>query len=162
MKKNILIGTLIFGLSVIAGAAFAQGEYFVQSVKAKVMTTPSFKGSVLAEVAKGHKFASLGKEGSWIKVKHDSKEGYVSALLLGTREPMGRVGLIKGEDSEIKQGVRRRASTYTSAAAARGLTHEDRQRASVVEEVDYKALETIEAIAFSQEDISRFAEGGKL
>ncbi len=161
MKKSILIGALIFGLSV-AGAAFAQSEYFVQSVKAKVMTTPSFKGAVLAEVAKGHKFSSLGKEGSWIKVKHDSKEGYVSALLLSTREPMGKVGLIKGDDTDIKQGVRRRASTYTSAAAARGLTHEDRQRASAVEEVDYKALETIEAMALSQEEITKFSEGGRL
>ena len=38
-----------------------QTEYYVQSVKAKVMSGPSFKSGVIAEVAKGYKLACIGQ-----------------------------------------------------------------------------------------------------
>lgn len=141
---------------------YAQTVYYVQSVKAKVMAGANFKSPVVGEAAKGHKFVSLGKEGSWVKVKLEDKEGYVSTLLLSTHEPLEKVSVIRGEEGEIKQGVRRRASSYTSAAAARGLTSDDRKRLSREEEIDYKALDKVESFTVNPAEVSKFIEGGIL
>lgn len=143
----------------VSGGALAQDVYYVQSLKAKVMSGPSFKSKMLGEASRGVKFSAMGKEGSWIKVMYYSKEGYVSSMLLSTHPPLGRQSLIKGEETDIKMSVRRRASTYTSAAAARGLTADDRRRLSRNEKVDYEALEKIEAFVVSDDDVRRFGEG---
>ncbi len=158
MKKSII---LIVSLVVLlfAGSAFGGDTYYVQSLKAKIMSAPSFKAEVLGDAVKGTKFISSGREGSWIKVVYKGKHGYISSMLLSPHAPMERVSLIRGEEADIKQSVRRRASTYTSAAAARGLAADDRRRLSREEKVDYGALEKIETFTLSDEDIARFKEG---
>lgn len=140
---------------------FAQETYYVQSLKARVMTTPSFKGKPLTELGKGFKLVVLGKEGTWMKVKFGSSQGYLPALLLSPKPPLEKQGLIKGEEDVLQHGVRRRASTYTSAAAARGLTQDDRRRLSRNEKVDYESLEKIESVTVSPEEITRFMEENK-
>lgn len=163
MKKTLVLSFLAGFTVLYATTLFAQTTYYVQSVKAKVMSASSFKAPVLAEVVKGTKLLSLGKVGSWVKVKlENSTEGYVSALLLSTHAPFEKTGVIKGEEADINQGVRRRASSYTSAAAARGLTADDRRRLSKEEKIDYESLEKMEAFKVSPEEVSRFMEGGKI
>ncbi len=161
MKKMHWLAVLFVVSMFCSMSLYAQTAYYVQSVKAKVMSGPAFKSPVVGEVAKGHKFVSSGREGGWIKVNHGGKDGYVSSLLLSTRPPLEKTVLIKGEDAEIKQGVRRRASSYTSAAAARGLAADDRRRLSKEEKVDYESLEKVEAFQLSADDINRFMEGNK-
>ena len=156
--KWILVAGMIL---LFAAPLFAQEANYVQSVKAKVMSGSSFKSQVLGEVSKGYKFETAGRAGSWIKVKFNSKDGYVSSLLLSSHPPMEKTGLIKGEGADINQGVRRRASSSTSAAAARGLTADDRIRSSREEEVDYKALEKVEAYSVNPDEISKFMAGGR-
>jgi len=161
MRQKILF---VFMMTVITlSAALAQGEsaVYVQSAKAKVMSAPSFKANVLGETSRGSKLSSLGRTGSWVKVSYGSKEGYISALLVSSSPPMAKQGLINDKDSEISNGVRRRASTFTSAAAARGLTHEDRKRSSTEEEVDYRAVTKMESLTMSADEVTKFAEGGR-
>lgn len=161
MKRTVML-VVMFVVSVFFSTAlYAQTVYYVQSVKAKVMTGPAFKSPVAGEVARGHKFVFSGRQGGWVKVKYKDKEGYVSSLLLSTHPPLEKTVLIKGDDAEIKQGVRRRASSYTSAAAARGLAADDRRRLSSEGTVDYSALEKVEAFTVSSEEVMKFSEGGK-
>jgi len=161
MKRilSLLIVAVVAGLS--ATPLFAQEMYYVQSVKARIMSTASFKSTVIGEVAKGTMMESFGKAGSWVKVKYQAKEGFVYALLLSPRPPLEKIGLIKSDSADINQGVRRRASTYTSAAAARGLTSDERKRSNREEEVDYRALEKMEAFTLRSDEIAKFQEGGK-
>ena len=162
MKKIIVLLVLVVAVLVFSTPLYAQTVYYVQSVKAKVMSGPSFKSAVIAEVSKGIKLAASGREGSWVKVRLNNKDGYVSALLVSTHPPMEKTAVIKGEDAEIKQGVRRRASSYTSAAAARGLAQDDRRRLSKEEKVDYESLEKVEAFKLGADDVNRFMEGKQL
>jgi uncharacterized protein YgiM (DUF1202 family) len=162
MRKIATLSITLISVMLFAAAVFAQGDYFVQSAKARVLSAASFKSSLLGEVGKGYKFASLAKQGSWVKVKYKGKVGYVPALLLSTHPPFEKVGLIKADESDIKQGVRRRASSYTSAAAARGLAQDDRRRLSKEEKVDYESLDKVESFKVTPEELSRFMEGGKL
>jgi uncharacterized protein YgiM (DUF1202 family) len=143
------------------GAAYALDAYYVQSVKARILSAPSFKASTLGEASKGTKLTAIGKEGSWIKVSFYGKQGYVSSILVSPYPPMARQGLIKADGSELQQGVRRRASTYTSAAAARGLAQDDRRRLGGEEKSDYTGLEKMEAITPSDAEVFRFMEAGK-
>ncbi len=162
MKKRLMsLAACTVGV-LYATVLYAQTEYYVQSVKAKVMSGTSFKSTVLGEVGKGFKFASSDKQGNWVRVRYKDRDGYISSLVLSTHPPLSRTGIIKAEDSEIKQGVRRRASSFTSAAAARGLAQDDRRRLGKEEKADYDALDKIESFKLSPADISRFMEGNKL
>jgi uncharacterized protein YgiM (DUF1202 family) len=161
IKMILILVTVVAGV-LLTTMLYAQTEYYVQSVKAKVMSGPSFKSGIISEVSRGHKLSSSGREGSWVKVRISDKDGYVSSLLVSTHPPFEKTGVIKGEDTEIKQGVRRRASSYTSAAAARGLTQDDRRRLSKEEKIDYESLEKVEALTLSAEEVSRFMEGNEL
>ncbi len=162
MKKYMYLLSLLI-VMFLATTAIGGETYYVQSLKAKIMAGPSFKSNVLGEAVKGSKFVSSGKEGSWIKVSFGkNKEGYISSMLLSPHPPIERISLIKGEESDIKQSVRRRASTYTSAAAARGLAADDRRRLSKDEKVDYGALEKVEEFKLSADDVARFREGKNL
>jgi len=161
MKKLFTLLATVVVAVFFSTVSYAQAVYYVQSAKAKVMYGTSFKSGVIAEVSKGYKLTSSGREGSWIKVRFNDKDGYVSALLVAAHPPLEKIGVIKGEDAEIKQGVRRRASSYTSAAAARGLAQDDRRRLSKEEKVDYESLEKMEAFKVSSEEINRFMEGNK-
>lgn len=150
-----------FLLSVFLAAADAQQVYYVQSAKARVMSSASFKANLIAEVGRGYKLTGLGKERNWTRVKYGSQEGFVPSLLLSANPPLQKQSIIKGEDSALQQNVRRRASTYTSAAAARGLTADDRRRLSKEEKVDYESLEQVEAVMVTEAEIQKFIGGGR-
>ena len=162
MRKRLLVSALFVAGVFISTAIFAQSEYYVQSIKAKVMSGPSFKSTLIAEVPRGQKLISSGKQGSWIKVRYADRDGYMSSLLVSTHPPIEKVRIITGEETEITKGVRRRASSYTSAAASRGLAQDDRRRLSTEEEVDYRSLEKMESFNLSPDEITRFMEGKKL
>jgi hypothetical protein len=162
MQKSIWWSLPVILLLLLSGVVqAAQDTYYVQSVKARILSEPSFKAKVIGESTKGTKLLSSGREGSWIKVVLYQKEGYVSALLLSKTPPLEKQRLIKGEGADIKQSVRRRASTYTSAAAARGLAQDDRRRLSTEEKSDYLGLEKMESFSVSSEEVARFMEGNK-
>jgi len=161
LKKTLFIPAFLIFLS--CSFAFAAPEiYYVQSLKAKIMWEPSFKAAVMREEPKGQALTGLGREGNWIKVKIDFETGYIHSLVVSKQPPMKRVALINAEDQDIRQSVRRRASTYSSAAAARGLTQEGRKRLSKEEKADYLSLEKMESITVSKEAVDKFLDGGSL
>ncbi len=162
MKKILLFLGAFTACVLYTTVLYAQSVYYVQSVKAKVMSGTSFKSPVLGEVGKGFKLLSSGKQGSWVRVRFKDRDGYISALVVSTHPPLSRTGIIRAEDSEIKQGVRRRASSYTSAAAARGLAQDDRRRLSKEQNADYDSLDKVESFKLTPDEISRFMEGNKL
>lgn len=161
VKKTVW---LLILLTVVLSTAVALAEdvYYVQSTKAKIMSQASFKAKVIGEASKGSKMTSLGRSGSWVKVKYYSSEGYVSALILSTQPPMRKMGLIKADEGTLSHGVRRRASTYASAAAARGLVQDDRRRMSRDEKADYEGVLKLETITITEEELVKFMEGGRI
>lgn len=162
MRIRYFVMLAAAGALLLAAEAPAQDIYYVQSVRAKVMSSPSFKSKIVTVVNKGYGLQALGREGRWIKVKYGNREGYVPAMLVSKRPPLDRQGLISGTEEKLDHNVRRRASTYTSAAAARGLAADDRRRLSAEGEIDYRALEKVEAFSVSDEELAKFQAGGAL
>lgn len=161
MKKQVLMFAMLLPSILYAAFALADAVYYVQSSNANVRSDPSFGSKVIAKVAKGQTLASISKDGSWIKVKVEGKEGYISSLLVSTHPPLEKQTVIKADDEEIKPTARRRASSYTSAAAARGLTDEDKKREGIEDSGDYKALDKMESLKVTPEEVTKFKESGK-
>lgn len=161
MKKQVLMFALFLPSILYVGLTHADALYYVQSSNANVRSNPSFSSKVIAKVAKGQTLTSISKDGSWIKVKVEGKEGYISSLLVSTHPPLEKQTIIKADDEEIRPTARRRASSYTSAAAARGLTDEEKKREGIEESGDYKALDKMESLKVTPEEVSKFKETGK-
>src|SRR5512147_2903210 len=121
MAKTIVMSVFIAVALWHAPALHAADEYYVQSVKAKVMSGPTFKSAVLGEVDKGYKFISSGKEGGWIKVKYNNGDGYVHSLVLLTHPPKENLWVITGEEEALRRGFRRRASSSIGIEAESGF-----------------------------------------
>jgi hypothetical protein len=162
MNKKIVFILCTIVMILCSALAYAENVMYVQSMKAKVMSQPSFKAKIIGEAGKGTQMTALGRSGNWVKVKYASTEGYVAALLLSAQPPLQKLGLIKADEGEISHGVRRRASTYTSAAAARGLVQDDRRRVSRDEKSDMGAVLKLEAITIRENEVLKFMEGGKI
>ena len=157
MKKQLMM--FITGLLYVT-LSYADTSYYVQSTNATVRSGPSFGAKVIAKVSKGQMLSSTSKSGDWIQVKIDGKEGYISHLLVTTHPPLDKTTVIKADEQEIKPTARRRASSFTSAAAARGLTDEEKKREGV-EKADYKAVDKMEAVKVTPEEVKKFKETGK-
>lgn len=157
-KSGLILAWLVVNIF-LAAAVCAEQEYYVQSKEVKILASPNFKSPEIAAARMGQMLTSLGNEGNWLKVRLDGKEGYIPSLLVATHPPFNKTSLIKADAPEIKQGVHRRASSFASAGAARGLTKEDRRRADDEEAADYKSLQNLEELAFNDDEVTEFIGG---
>lgn len=154
-KKIALLKLFLFTFAVSASAA----DLYVQSVKAPIISAPSLGSSKVAEAAKGESLKELEKKGDWYKVGYKEITGWVSRLLVGPKPPSGKVSVLEETEEKIEKGARKRASAFTTAAAARGLA-EDRARISDKYRVDFRGLEQMEAVKISDEEALRFLQQG--
>jgi hypothetical protein len=91
----------------------------------------------------------------------DGKEGYISSYLVSSQPPMEKQGVIKADEpQEIAPSARRRASSFTSAAAARGLTNDENSRENNTR-TDFKAVEKMESMKVTPGEVDKFKESGK-
>ena len=161
MKKQLLMFVMLFPAMLYVALAHAETVYYVQSSNASVRSDPSFGSKIIAKVEKGQSLTMISTEGSWIKVNVNGKEGYISKLLVSAHPPMAKQTVIKAEDEEIKPTARRRASSFTSAAAARGLTDDDQKHEGAEAGPNFKAVEKMEAVKVTPEEVKKFKETGK-
>ncbi len=160
-KKYLLC--LFFISLVFSEKAFAEDTLYVQSMKAKVYSEPSFSSQVFLELTKGYKVVAYEKEGNWVKVLIGGKNGYISSFLLGKTPPFDKVEFSKEGSLAQPENPRSRVSQPTTAVAGvRGLSQERRARLGKEEKVNYEALEKIEAIAVSDEELKIFMKEGNL
>ena len=156
MKKVITATVLLFFCSV---PAYAENVY-VKSLRAKIMSKPSLKSKVLNMAPRGSVLEIINRSGRWVNVSYMGKEGWVSKYLISKRPPMKRVSLL-AKGKSIQKSARRRASAFTSVAAARGLTDEARARKGMkVYAVDFDALERMENFQIDETEAVRFIEEG--
>lgn len=132
---------------------------YVQSVKAPILSATSFGSQKVAEASKGEALNEIEKKGSWHKVSYKNKTGWVSRLLISPNPPSGRVSVLVGTSENLESGARKRASAFTTAAAARGLA-EDRSRVSDKFKTNFRDVERMEAVTISDEAAMAFVQEG--
>lgn len=149
---------LVTTLGLLAGTPVVAGTLYVQGVKAVLYSEPRLGADRVAEVNRGDRLAELETVPGWYKVSIGQKSGWISRLAVGANAKSGSGSLLATEGEELESGARRRASSFTTAAAARGLA-EDRARVSQkyrvnyagVAEMEQGTVTTEEALAFLQE-----------
>lgn len=157
MKKSIIF----LLLAAFSGLCAAEGTLYVQSAKAKLLASPSFKAEVIAVAPKGEPLALKEKVKRWAKVGYQGSTGWVSELLVSDTPPKDKVTILKNKDNEDqKANVRRRASSTATAAAARGLREDGRVRVNDQARPDWEALEVMESYQASEEEASEFMQDG--
>lgn len=155
----VVLGMLIqFSPTVYA----AEDVLFVQPFKAKIFSKPSISSDVLGTVESGFKFSSTGREGSWVKLDFKGKHGFIPAVQAAKTPPLGKVAAQSGEAGP-KLGARARTSSSSAVVAGmKGLTYEDRARVTKGERSDFGALDKVDALKISPEELKQFQlEGGK-
>ncbi|OGV97613.1 MAG: hypothetical protein A3I04_03585 [Nitrospinae bacterium RIFCSPLOWO2_02_FULL_39_110] len=158
MKKFVSC-LFVVSLLLVVPSLVSAADLFVQSVKAPIFSAPSLGSQKIAEAVRGEMLKELEKKGDWYKVSYKDKVGWVSRLLVGTTQPMGKVLLAEEGGEKLEKGARKRASAFTTAAAARGLA-EERARLSDKYKVDYKSVEAMETMKISDDEVSKFHEEG--
>ncbi|MCX7990635.1 MAG: SH3 domain-containing protein [Proteobacteria bacterium] len=142
-----------------SGVIFSLEVLYVQSESAKIFDKPSFDGNLINTVTKGYRIDVLEKKGNWVKTSVNGKEGYISSFILAKNPPSEK---ISSKKEETVESPRKRASEHTTAVAGvRGLTEDDRKRLSIEGKVNFEALENIENIRISKDDIRKFIEEGE-
>lgn len=157
--KMILSVLSIMGLSVMLFSSRCEADLYVQSVRAPILSEPSLGSAKVAEAVKGEAVKELEKSGNWYKVGYRDKTGWISRLLVNSNPPAGKVSVLEESAEKLDKTVRKRASAFTTAAAARGLA-EDRARISDKFKVDYKSVEIMEALNIREEEAVRFIRYG--
>ncbi|MDH3976151.1 MAG: SH3 domain-containing protein [Deltaproteobacteria bacterium] len=159
MKK---ISILLFIFMFLAVPSFA-ADLYVKSVKAKVLSKPSMRSKTIKTLSRGSKVSEIKRKGKWVMVEVNGKKGWISKYLVSKRPPMKRVSLL-ARGKNLEKTARKRASAFTSVAAARGLTDYDRARAgrkgyvvdfSALEQMEKINIDEMEALAFIEEGVSR-------
>lgn len=155
MNRQIILTLFLCLMSLSANAEFM----YVQSFKVKVQVEPAFKSMPVFYVKKGDRLQVLEKRGRWVLVSNGQKSGWMMKFMLANHSPVRRVSMISS--NQIIGNVRRRASAVTTAGAARGLTADQRSRASQKNRANYADLEKLEQIGIEDTEVYQFIADGQ-
>ena len=164
MKYKFLLMSVFLGLSCSLSsiASAADDVLFVQPFKAKIFSKPSIASDVLGTVESGFQFTATGREGSWVKLAYKGKPGFVPSVQTAKTPPLGK-SVAQSSDAGPKLGARARTSSSSAVVAGmKGLTYEDRARITKGEHSDFGALDKVDALKITPEELKQFQlEGGK-
>lgn len=160
--KRLIMAVSISIVLALTTSGFASEVVYVQGIEANILSKPSLSASSLGKALRGDKLIVVEKAGGWYRVNYRDKNGWVAKILVAPNPPMKKIAAaLTGEEASIEKEARRRASAVTLAAAARGLTEEDRKRLGQKEMADYFSLERLEAIVISESEVFDFMRKGK-
>ncbi|HFE37053.1 MAG TPA: SH3 domain-containing protein [Gammaproteobacteria bacterium] len=132
---------------------------YVMSKRAKILASPSFGSTTIQNLIKGEKLVSIEKNSNWYKVKYGDKTGWLSRLSVSYHPPMKRNRRTASVDRKLINNSRRRASSVSTTAAIRGLSHIDRSRVSSKDVMDFASLEKMEAFHLEDTEVFAFMDG---
>ena len=156
MKKQLVIGLL---LSILTTVSIMANTYYVRSYLVHTLKSPKIGANRIETLKRGTKVTVLSKDGAWFKIKATNNAGWVSQLSLSKKKPSNRVSLLASE-VELSKTARKRASTYTSTAAARGLSESASKRISGQVVPNFEAVKKMETWQKSDEvSINYLMEG---
>jgi uncharacterized protein YraI len=160
---KVILLSLFLGV-MTTQAAWAYTGY-VQSVKADIYSQPSMKSAPLTSLAKGDAVTVVKENGSWLEVEISGKPGFVYRFLVSRNEVKPREKLYSrlraffSKIESISSKSRRRPSSYTATAAARGF-REKREHFAEKYNSDYDTLERFEAISIPDKEALDFIAKG--
>jgi hypothetical protein len=156
MKRFLVTAVCVL----LAHGAWAAQTVYVQSMQAKILTSPDFKAAVVARVERGTPLPLQEETADWVKVRYAHTTGWLPRLLVSDTAPIDEVTLINGDDSAIPGVARRRASAVTTGGATRGFTDDDRRRPSDALMQNYAAVRRMESLKIDAREARQFLNTG--
>ncbi|MFQ5559287.1 MAG: hypothetical protein ACE5FU_01695 [Nitrospinota bacterium] len=140
------------------------GELFIRSVQAELKKEPVFSAEGVIVLLQGEKAELLEKKGAWRLVSAKGAQGWLISFFTSPRPPMKTkpASLLKTSGVDLSGKGRRRASVYTSAAAARGLVEESERKGGKQYPANFSSLSVVESYAVSNWEVSEFLKTGGL
>lgn len=158
MKKFTILLALVFVTPMIS---HAEDVLYVMSKRAKILASPAFGSATIVNVLKGEKIISIDKNTNWYKVKYHEKVGWLSRLSVSSHPPMKRKRRMASIDQKMQDNSRRRASSVSTTAAVRGLSHIDRSRVNSKDIMNFASLEKMEALQINEAEVLAFMDNIK-
>jgi len=154
-----MIGSLLIISSLYATA---DESLFVQPYRVKIYAKPSIAAEVLGSVDSGYQFVSVGRDGNWVKLAFKGKQGFIPAVQTAKTPPLGK-SAVQTAETAPKLGARARTSSSSAVVAGmKGLTYEDRARVTKGERSDFEALDKVDELKITPDELRAFQlEGGK-
>ena len=150
---------IAFLICLFCPAVFS-ADLFIKSLKAPLLKEAKNGAETLATLERGTKVSSGAAEGSFISVSASGSKGYINKLFLSDK-PLAEKNSILDKDVDISSKARKRASGFTSAAAARGLKEDSDQifktLGDEINAAEFKKMQTFlikdqEGLDFIQDD----------
>lgn len=136
---------------------------FIQSLKAQVKAEPSTDSKTLVELKRGDSVKFLAAQDLWYQIETGKEKGWVSRLFVGVNMPVGAANLNKDVKTDLAKASRKRSSSYTVSAAARGLAASERLREGREEfQADFEGLNSVEQEIIVNEELDNFESSAKL
>lgn len=144
-----------YGVSTVGAA-----DLYVQAARTDLRGAPTLAAEKLATALRGESLTRLEESGGWYRVGHQERLGWVPRLMVGPQPPGTPLSVLDDAAEDLGVEARRRASQFTSAAAARGLT--SRTRANDRSRPNHQALRQMETLQIDEAEALRFlAERGR-
>ncbi|MCP4753065.1 MAG: hypothetical protein GY866_19425 [Proteobacteria bacterium] len=153
--RTVRIFSILF-IVILSGHSLLWAEsYYIKSHKVRLTQGPGHKTQLNDVLKRGDKVEKIGAEKSWVKIRTDEMEGWIHKFALSKRPPRKRVSLL-AKKVDITSKARKRASTFTTSAAARGLL--DTRKNNLIQEgnPDFIALARMEDQVADMEEAIRF------
>ena len=116
MKKTLILVTLLL----IPWSLLAE-DAFVRGMRVYLLEDATIRAERLTQIKRGEKLFVINRERIFSQVIYNGQNGWVLNRLLSSQPIKKRVSIL-ASNKDIKSFARKRASSYSSTAAARGLT----------------------------------------
>lgn len=121
-------------------------DIYIKSLKAPLLKEGKVGAPVMTTLDRGTKLEEVKMEDKFSQVKSGSEIGFVNQLFLSSTPPAGQSGSLLNQDVDITSKARKRASGFTSAAAARGLKEDSDDIFQALGDEDGARLKEMEAL----------------
>lgn len=150
MHNNfIIIFGLIFLPFILTNAN--ANTLYVKGLWANMMESPDAKSTKIFQVPRSSAVEVSKEIDVWSEITFQGKKGYVPTLALTPTIPQAVTSVLNSSDIDISTKSRKRASQFTSAAAARGLKESTYDFSKSQYEADFKALAKMESFRVKQQ-----------
>lgn len=159
--KTVLM--LVFLVSLLGSVSAWAEEMYVMAAQTSITMEPKAGSAKVMDVKRGDALSVLEKKESWLKVKINSKEGWISKLFVSNMKPIGQATLNKDVTVNLEKSSRRRTSSFAATASTRGLNADERVREGrELYQQDYDSLKKVDAYQVKPEKLEKFKNEGNL
>lgn len=162
MKKVLLLVLFILMsmLNIAAETPEKKQLLYVFSKSASLLDQSSAGAKVLQTLTKGQELSQLEIKDAWVRVSVNGKAGWVSKYLVSATKPSLEKTDMESMQINLKKESRKRASAYSTAASARGLSADVATTRDI--KSDMQAVKKMEENKVKSQDVQKFIKDGNL